>query len=163
MLEQLSIKVRRPVHQSVRLPAQQVLPRLQQLASSRSLNAVPYICPEAFPPRSAIMKFLAGLAALASVAAAAPSAPTPLDVQLEMTGNSQVKATITNHGKNNLRIFKTGTILDKSAIQKVQITGEGKVPLNTPTLSAMTNNEPRRQGRLLPRHPSAHQHPQHQG
>ncbi|OAQ93950.1 metallo-endopeptidase [Purpureocillium lilacinum] len=72
------------------------------------------------------MKFLAGLAALASVAAAAPSAPTPLDVQLEMTGNSQVKATITNHGKNNLRIFKTGTILDKSAIQKVQITGEGK-------------------------------------
>ena len=88
------------------------------------------------------MKFLAGLAALASVAAAAPSAPTPLDVQLEMTGNSQVKATITNHGKNNLRIFKTGTILDKSAIQKVQITGEGKVPLKTPTLSAMTNNDP---------------------
>ncbi|KAJ6443756.1 metallo-endopeptidase [Purpureocillium lavendulum] len=72
------------------------------------------------------MKFLAGLAALASVAAAAPSAPTPLDVKLEMTGNSQVKATITNTGKNNLRVFKTGTILDKSAIQKVQITGQGQ-------------------------------------
>ncbi|UNI19359.1 Deuterolysin [Purpureocillium takamizusanense] len=72
------------------------------------------------------MKFLAGLAALVSVAAAAPSAPTPLDVKLEMTGNTLVKATITNHGKNNLRIFKAGTILDKSAIKKVQITGEGK-------------------------------------
>ncbi|KAK2592334.1 hypothetical protein QQS21_009953 [Conoideocrella luteorostrata] len=69
------------------------------------------------------MKFLAGLAALVSLAAAAPQAPTPLDVKLEMTGNSAVKATITNNGKNNLKIFRTGTILDSSAVQKTRITG----------------------------------------
>ncbi|KAK9443275.1 metallo-endopeptidase [Metarhizium brunneum] len=73
------------------------------------------------------MKLLAGLAALVSLGATAPQAPTPLDVQLQMDGNSAVKATITNNGKDDLKIFRTGTILDKSAIQKTRITGvDGK-------------------------------------
>ncbi len=78
------------------------------------------------------MKFLAGLVALASVAAAAPSprgGPTPLDVQLEMAGNSAVKATITNNGKNNLKVLKAGTIFDSSAVEKATVSADG-----TPTL-----------------------------
>ncbi|KAG5954827.1 hypothetical protein E4U58_007457 [Claviceps cyperi] len=70
------------------------------------------------------MKFAASLMALLSLAAAAPQAPTSLDVKLEMAGNSAVKATITNNGKTDLKVFKTGTIFDDAAIQKAQITRE---------------------------------------
>ncbi|KAG6060898.1 hypothetical protein E4U32_003206 [Claviceps aff. humidiphila group G2b] len=70
------------------------------------------------------MKFAASLMALLSLAAAAPQAPTSLDVKLEMAGNSAVKATVTNNGKTDLRVFKTGTIFDDAAIQKAQITRE---------------------------------------
>ncbi|KAG6270273.1 hypothetical protein E4U48_003903 [Claviceps purpurea] len=70
------------------------------------------------------MKFAASLVALFSLAAAAPQAPTPLDVKLEMADNSAVKATITNNGKTDLKVFKTGTIFDEAAIQKAQITRE---------------------------------------
>ncbi|KAG6041482.1 hypothetical protein E4U41_004059 [Claviceps citrina] len=69
------------------------------------------------------MKFITSFAALLCLAAAAPEAPTPLDVKLEMAGNSAVKATITNNGKENLKVFKTGTILDKAAIQKAHVIG----------------------------------------
>ncbi|KAM0265713.1 hypothetical protein ACHAQJ_000147 [Trichoderma viride] len=69
------------------------------------------------------MKFVAGLIALAALASAAPGkAPTPLDIKLESAGNAEIKAVITNTGKNNLKIFKTGTILDNSAVEKVTIT-----------------------------------------
>lgn len=76
------------------------------------------------------MKFFAPLA-LASLAAAAPSAmqqraPSALDVELQMDGNSKVKATITNNGKNNLKILKTGTFLDTAAVEKAKVTSGGK-------------------------------------
>lgn len=79
---------------------------------------------------SLIMKFLAGLA-LASLAFAAPAvqkqrAPTPLDVKLELQGNSKVKAIITNHGKNNLKVLKSGTFLDNSAVEKAQVFSGGR-------------------------------------
>ncbi|KAG6008156.1 hypothetical protein E4U21_004913 [Claviceps maximensis] len=70
------------------------------------------------------MKFIVSVATLASLAAATPQAETPLDVKLEMAGNSAVRAVITNNGKTNLKIFKTGTLLDTAAIQKAQITRE---------------------------------------
>lgn len=70
------------------------------------------------------MKFVAGLA-LASLAVAAPAvhqrAPTPLDIKLEMQGNSKVKAVVTNNGKNNLKVLKTGTFLDNTAVEKAQV------------------------------------------
>lgn len=71
------------------------------------------------------MKFFAPLA-LASLAMAAPSsvqqrAPSALDVQLEMEGNSKVKAIITNNGKNGLKILKTGTFLDTAAVEKAKV------------------------------------------
>lgn len=72
------------------------------------------------------MKFVAGLIALAALASAAPGkAPTPLDIKLESAGNAEIKAVITNTGKGNLKIFKSGTILDSSAVEKVTITSGG--------------------------------------
>ena len=75
------------------------------------------------------MKFIAGVAALASLAAAAPApsgAPTPLDVKLEAAGNGgQVKATITNNGKNDLKIFRHGTIFDNASTEKATVTSGG--------------------------------------
>lgn len=77
------------------------------------------------------MKFISGLLALAALASAAPGkAPTPLDIKLESAGNAEIKAVITNTGKNNLKIFKTGTILDSSPIEKVKISSGGKSSLN---------------------------------
>ncbi|KAF4970576.1 hypothetical protein FZEAL_10007 [Fusarium zealandicum] len=80
------------------------------------------------------MKLLAGLA-LASMAVAAPlvdkRAPTPLDVKLQMHGNSKIKAVITNHGKNNLKLLKSGTFLDSAAVEKAQVfSGEKSVPFD---------------------------------
>lgn len=72
------------------------------------------------------MKFISGLIALAALASAAPGkAPTPLDIKLESAGNAEIKAVITNTGKNNLKIFKTGTILDSSPVEKVKISSGG--------------------------------------
>ncbi|KAM0421088.1 hypothetical protein ACHAPT_011159 [Fusarium lateritium] len=80
------------------------------------------------------MKLLAGLA-LASMAIAAPlvekRAPTPLDVQLEMQGNSKIKAVIKNNGKNNLKLLKSGTFLDSTAVEKAQVfSGEKNIPFD---------------------------------
>lgn len=66
---------------------------------------------------------------MATMAAAAPTekrAPTPLDVKLELVGNSEVKATVTNNGKNNLKIMKTGTLLDTAAVEKVEVLSGGE-------------------------------------
>lgn len=72
------------------------------------------------------MKFFAGLAALASLAAAAPSgAPSPLDVKLEKSGNSAIKAVVTNNGKQDLKVFKTGTIFDQVPTEKVKVVSSG--------------------------------------
>lgn len=74
------------------------------------------------------MKLLTALATVITAAAAAPSLKTPsnVDVKLEIVGNSEVKATIANNGKDDIRIFKPGTILDKSAVQKVKIAADGE-------------------------------------
>ncbi|KPM39605.1 Neutral protease 2 [Neonectria ditissima] len=80
------------------------------------------------------MKLLAGLA-LASLVVAAPAvyrrAPTGLGVELQMQGNSKVKAIITNNGKNNLKVLKSGTFLDTSAVEKAQVfSTNGTVPFD---------------------------------
>ena len=100
------------------------------------------------------MKFLAGLAALASLAAAAPhGGPTPLDVKLEMNGNSAVKATITNNGKNNLKVLKVGTIFDTSAVEKATVSANGTpsiypvFPTNCLFSSQLTHNATNKQAK----------------
>lgn len=79
------------------------------------------------------MKLFIALAIVVGSAMAAPSlnktpSPTPdarLDVKLEPVGNSEVKAVITNNGKDDIRIFKPGTMLDESPIQKVKVAAYG--------------------------------------
>ncbi|KAF7543428.1 hypothetical protein G7Z17_g10740 [Cylindrodendrum hubeiense] len=80
------------------------------------------------------MKLLAGLA-FASLAAAVPvmdkRASIGLDVELKMQGNSKVKAVITNNGKNSLKVLKSGTFLDTSAVEKAQVfSANGIVPFD---------------------------------
>jgi deuterolysin len=73
---------------------------------------------------SFIMKWLAGLA-FASLATAVPltggRAPTPLNVELELQGNSKVKAVVTNNGSRNLKLLRLGTFLDDAPVERVQV------------------------------------------
>ncbi|KAH7063503.1 deuterolysin metalloprotease [Macrophomina phaseolina] len=71
------------------------------------------------------MKFIASLSFVASLAAAVSvdvnKRDTPLDVKLEVVGNTGVKASITNTGSAPLKLFKTGTLLDEFPVEKLQI------------------------------------------
>ncbi|KAI1396789.1 Deuterolysin metalloprotease family-domain-containing protein [Hypoxylon fuscum] len=72
------------------------------------------------------MKFTAGVSLFAAVASAISvdltKRDSPLDVKLEMVGNTAVKASITNTGASDLKVFKTGTFLDEnSPTEKVAI------------------------------------------
>lgn len=68
------------------------------------------------------MKFFSSLAALATLATAATiKRDSPLDVKLESIGNTGLQATITNTGSDSLKIFKTGSILDKAPVEKIQV------------------------------------------
>jgi hypothetical protein len=49
-----------------------------------------------------------------------------LDVKLEMAGNTAVKAIITNNGAGDLKIFKTGTLLEDIATEKINVFQAGK-------------------------------------
>ncbi|KAJ3479699.1 hypothetical protein NLG97_g8254 [Lecanicillium saksenae] len=77
------------------------------------------------------MKFLSVLTSAASVTAAAlqDASKAQLDVTLQVVGNSQVKATIQNNGKEDINLLKDGSILDSSAVQKVKVaTGDHSLP-----------------------------------
>ncbi|KAI4869879.1 Deuterolysin metalloprotease family-domain-containing protein [Hypoxylon rubiginosum] len=90
------------------------------------------------------MKFSAGISLFAAVASAISvdlaKRDTPLDVKLEMVGNTAVKASITNTGATDLKVFKTGTFLDEnSATEKVAIyQGGNKLEFDGIRLRVMT-------------------------
>ncbi|KAI0886669.1 Deuterolysin metalloprotease family-domain-containing protein [Annulohypoxylon maeteangense] len=90
------------------------------------------------------MKFTAGVSLFAAVASAISvdltKRDTPLDVKLEMVGNTAVKASITNTGASDLKIFKTGTFLDENApTEKVAVyQGGNKVQFDGVKLRVMT-------------------------
>ncbi|KAI0015764.1 Deuterolysin metalloprotease family-domain-containing protein [Xylariomycetidae sp. FL0641] len=71
------------------------------------------------------MRFYAGISVLATLASAVSvdlsRRGSPLNVKLEMVGNTAVKASITNSGPSDLKVFKTGTFLDTSATEKVEV------------------------------------------
>jgi deuterolysin len=71
------------------------------------------------------MMVLSSIMLLASMATAVSldmmKRDAPLDVKLEMVGNTAVKASITNSGSNPLKLFKTGTFLDESPVEKVEV------------------------------------------
>lgn len=75
------------------------------------------------------MKFLTGLSLVAS-ALAIPTEVTrrdnPLKVEIESVGNSAVKAVVTNTGSEPIKLMKTGSILDKAAVEKAEIFSGGK-------------------------------------
>ncbi|RYO85049.1 hypothetical protein DL764_009234 [Monosporascus ibericus] len=70
--------------------------------------------------------YLAALANAAAVELDQRATPSPLDFKIEMVGNSQIKASITNTGNSALRVFKTGSILDSRPIEKVKVSHGGK-------------------------------------
>ncbi|EJP66021.1 metallo-endopeptidase-like protein [Beauveria bassiana ARSEF 2860] len=93
------------------------------------------------------MRFFTLAAALTSVATAAPSAArSALDVKIESAGNSgQVKATITNTGKDNLQIFRHGTIFDDAHTEKAAIeANEDRCWLASPSSRVLGYTQPSR-------------------
>lgn len=51
---------------------------------------------------------------------------SPLAVNLEMVGNTLVKATITNTGESGLKLFKTGSLIDSAPVEKAEIFQAGE-------------------------------------
>jgi hypothetical protein len=81
------------------------------------------------------MKGLLSFAALAAAVngaavdlSAADAELRPLDVTLEMVGNSMVKARVKNIGASPLKLFKTGSLLGEAPIERAEIFQEGMCP-----------------------------------
>lgn len=75
------------------------------------------------------MKFITGLSLIASALAVSidlEKRDGPLAVTIESIGNSAVKATITNTGSEAIKVFKTGSLLDSTAVEKAEIFTECK-------------------------------------
>ncbi|KAH7010114.1 Deuterolysin metalloprotease family-domain-containing protein [Ilyonectria destructans] len=94
------------------------------------------------------MKFLKCLA-FASLAVAAPvhdaRDSTHLDVQLEKRGSSKMKAIVRNFGSSDVIVLKTGTILDRGSVEKVQVTsGEGNIPFEGIRVAISHDNLPKK-------------------
>ena len=70
-----------------------------------------------------------GLSALAATVSCAAvdleKRASPLDVKIEMVGNSLVKASVTNHGDASLKLLKTGSILGEHVVEKTEIFSGG--------------------------------------
>lgn len=68
------------------------------------------------------MKSFAIVSSLAVVAKAA------LDVQIEAVGNTEFIASITNSGDSDIKVLRTGTILDDVDVERSEVSVEGKPP-----------------------------------
>lgn len=55
---------------------------------------------------------------------------TSLDVKLEMIGNTAVKAIISNNGADDLKIFKTGTLLEDIPTEKINVFQAGEFAMS---------------------------------
>jgi len=75
------------------------------------------------------MKFVASLPYLNALAVDISKRDSPINVEIEMVSNSEVKAKITNTGSEALNIFKTGSILDSRPIEKTAVSVGGKTDL----------------------------------
>jgi deuterolysin len=91
------------------------------------------------------------LAALATLVSGFSLNDSPLNVELEFTGNTAVKALIKNTGSEDLKLFKTGTFLDDSHVEKVEVfKAEEKVPFDGLRLRVSTNNLEESAFQILP-------------
>lgn len=78
------------------------------------------------------MKFFTGLSLVASALAVrmdVTKRDSPLKVEIQSVGNSAVKAVITNTGSEPIKLMKTGSILDQTAIEKAEIFSGGTYTL----------------------------------
>ncbi|KAG8156725.1 hypothetical protein KVR01_013330 [Diaporthe batatas] len=90
------------------------------------------------------MKFFTGLSFVAS-ALAVPMEVTrrdsPLKVEIQSVGNSAVKAVVTNTGSEPIKLMKTGSILDQTAVEKAEIfSGADQVAFDGVRLQLQTSN-----------------------
>ncbi|KAL1848900.1 hypothetical protein Daus18300_013459 [Diaporthe australafricana] len=70
------------------------------------------------------MKFFTGLSLVASALAVrmdVTKRDSPLKVEIQSVGNSAVKAVVTNTGTEAIKLMKTGSILDQTAVEKAEI------------------------------------------
>ncbi|KAF2712584.1 deuterolysin metalloprotease [Pleomassaria siparia CBS 279.74] len=66
---------------------------------------------------------------------------SPLNVTIEMIGNTAVKAYITNVGSTDLKIFKTGTFLNDAPVEKLKVfQGESQVAFEGIYLSILATS-----------------------
>ena len=72
----------------------------------------------------------AALLALANASVVTKRA-SPLDVKLELTDNTNVKAAITNTGSEAIKVFKTGSIFGQHATEKAQVFQGSKLQFNS--------------------------------
>lgn len=86
----------------------------------RSFSIKPKLVP--FAPvvnmkAAAVVSCLLGMANAVAVS----KRESPLNIEIQQVGNSGVKASITNTSSKPLKIVKTGSILDSSAIEKSKV------------------------------------------
>jgi len=83
------------------------------------------------------MKFLPGIALFGSMAAAMSidltQRASPLGVEISVVDNANIQAVITNNGETVLKILKTGSILDSTAVEKSSIFAGGKINPRPPS------------------------------
>lgn len=85
---------------------------------------------------------LAALIALANASVVTKRA-SPLDVKLEVSSNTEVKAAITNTGSEAIKVFKTGSIFGQHATEKAQVfQGSSKVDFAGIKVRVTTANIP---------------------
>lgn len=89
-----------------------------------------------------MMKFqVLSLAALASLISSFALDDSPPNVKPELTGNTVVKALIKNTGSDYHKLLKTGTFLDDSDVQKVEVSkAEEKIPFDGLRLRVSISN-----------------------
>jgi deuterolysin len=84
---------------------------------------------------------LLSFAALVPLVSGLSLEDSPLNVELEFTGNTAVKALIKNTGAEGLKLFKTGTFLGDSHVEKVEVfQADQKVPFDSIRLRVSTSN-----------------------
>lgn len=77
------------------------------------------------------MKFLNILPLISLVAAASndTTPAVPVEVKIEQVGATAFKATVQSHHTADLKLLKTGSILDESAVEKATVLSGGKSKL----------------------------------
>jgi deuterolysin len=77
------------------------------------------------------MKFLNILPLISLVAAASndTTPAVPVEVKIEQVGATAFKATVQSHHTADLKLLKTGSILDDSAVEKATVLSGGKSKL----------------------------------